>query len=121
MTSKELKYGKLLPKDYYYIKRVKELGITPKYIGFYYIVEILDLLINESMFVRSFSKQVYPLLAEKYNKKPNTMERNIRSVIDKLWEDKLKSKLMCFWLREKKPTCCEFIYILKSYIMQDIA
>ena len=119
MCAKELKYGALLPNDYLFIKRVQEMGITPKYMGFYYIIEILDLLINESVLVRSFSKQVYPMLAKKYNKKECTIERNIRSVIDKLWQNKLKEKLMFLWLRETQPTCCEFIYILKNYIMTE--
>jgi len=111
----------MLPKDYFYIKRVKELGITPNYMGFYYIIEILDLLLNEGMIVRSFSKQVYPMLAKKYNKKEITIERNIRNLINKFWEPKLKNELMCLWLREEKPTCCEFIYILKNYILKEIA
>lgn len=120
MSAKEKRYGDMLPNDYFYIKRIKELGITPNYMGFYYIVEILDLLLNEGMVVRSFSKQVYPMLAKKYNKKESTIERNIRNLINKFWEPKLKKELMCLWLSEDKPTCCEFIYILKNYILKEI-
>ena len=121
MGAKEKRYGSFLPNDYFYIKRIKELGISANYLGFYYIIEILDLLLNERMVVRSFSKQVYPKLANKYNKKETTIERNIRNIIDKYWETELKNKLMHLWLKTEKPTCCEFIYILKNYILQEIA
>ena len=94
MSVKELKYGEMLPNDYFFKKRIKEMGITPKYMGFYYLIEILDLLINQGVIVRSFSKQVYPMLAQKYNKKESTIERNIRSLIYKFWDKNIKEKLM---------------------------
>ena len=42
MSCKELKYSKLLPNDYLFKKRVKEMGITPKYMAFYYLIEKND-------------------------------------------------------------------------------
>ncbi len=121
MSEKEKKYFKMLPNVYFYIKKVKEIGIQPKYMGFYYIVEIMDLLINQNMSVRSFSKQIYPMLAKKYNKKENTIERNIRSVVNKFWHSKLKKELMQMWLRDSIPSCCEFLYILKNYIVMQFS
>lgn len=121
MTTKEKKYKPLLPNDYFYIKRIKELGITERYMGFYYIIEILDLMLNESVVVRSFSKEVYPNIAKKYNKQSSTIERNIRSLINKFWDENLRFALKDFYAKKQKPSCCEFIYVLKNYILKEIA
>ncbi|MBR6778945.1 MAG: hypothetical protein IKM43_02190 [Clostridia bacterium] len=121
MCEKEKIYGQILPNYYFIIKILQDLGITKKYMGFYYLAEILNLLINEDLKIRSFSRQVYPMLASKYNKNSCTIERDIRNVISRFWDEQLKNKLKLFWDREDTPSCCEFIYILKNYLVMQIA
>jgi len=121
MFAKEERYFKFLPNDYFFIKKVKDLGIEPRYLGFYYIIEILDILINEEKYVKSFSKEIYPMVAKKYNKNVSSIERNIRSVINKYWNNSLKENLSEFWHGRNNPTCCDFIFILKNYILSEIA
>ena len=117
MCNKEQKYMPILPRDYFIIKRIGDLGITRNYTGFYYIVEIMDYLINQEMVIKSFSREIYPSLAEKYGKKSCTVERDIRNVIDKLWEGTLKEKLVSYWDKDRKPTCHDFIHILRKYLL----
>ncbi len=118
---KSLRYEDLVAHNYYVIAKMNELGITNQYTGFYFLVDILDQLINESKVVRSFSREVYPMLAKKYDKNDCTIERDIRNIINVLWDYRLKNKLVMFWSREEKPSCCEFIYIIKNYLVMDIA
>lgn len=118
---KTMKYEDIVAHNYYVMSRIRELGITEQYTGYYFLVDILDQLINESKVVRSFSREVYPVLAKKYNKNDCTIERDIRNIINVLWDYRLKNKLAKFWLKEDKPSCCEFIYIVKNYLVNCLA
>jgi len=120
MTTKELKYGKNIEKNIYFIKQLENLGINKKYTGFYLLIEIMQILINEEKRVISFSKEVYPIIAEKYGKTDCTIERNIRSLIEKCWCKDIMVKLNVYYPEETKPTCREFIYLVKNYITKQI-
>ncbi len=120
MNTKEQKYQDKMSPNYYFSKKLKDLGITPCYMGYYYLVDIMDMLINRGKHVHSFSGEIYPYVATRYEKSPCTVERDIRNIINLFWSDKLKAKLDGYWLQERKPKCCEFIYILKSYMIEDL-
>lgn len=120
MSGKEMKYGQNIASKVYFIKMLDELGIQRKYMGYYMLVELMEILINQEIRVTSFSKQVYPAIAEKYGKTVCTIERNIRSLIEKNWCDDLMIKLNVYFVGDKKPTCREFIYLVKNYIVKQI-
>ncbi|MBE7076651.1 MAG: hypothetical protein E7374_02030 [Clostridiales bacterium] len=120
MTQKEKLYQETLTNNYFLTLKIKELGVSYKYRGFSYLVDIQDLLINQNAKVKAFYKDVYPYIAEKHKKNECTIERDIRNLIDKLWEPILKNKLIVFWNKEKKPRCCEFIYLVKNYILGQV-
>ena len=100
----------------FYISRIEELGITNKYLGYYYVVDILDKLLQDGMEFNSFYKDIYPKVAKKFGRAECTIERNIRNMITQIWNKGLKEKLTKFWTKEEKPSCFKFIYILKNYI-----
>ena len=104
----------------YIVRKMKELGILENYTGFYFIVDILDLLINQMVEVKSFSKDIYPKVAKIYNKDVTTIERNIRNLINHIWNKDLNSNLLQIWKEETKPSCCKFIYLIKNYVMMQI-
>lgn len=112
--------SKLVSKNYYFEKKLNEIGLTENYLAFFYLVDIMDILINETKIVRSFSTEVYPKLAKKYNKSMCTIERDIRNVINVLWDDGMKYKLSNYFNKTDKPKCCEFIYLIKNYILHTI-
>lgn len=120
MSLKVTKYSVMLTPNYYICKRVAELGIKRNLIGYYYLCEIMHLLINVGMEVKSFSKEVYPILAEKYGKNECTIERDIRNVINTCWDKSVKEKVAQFWDKTRPPRCHEFIYIVKAYILKDL-
>ncbi len=113
--------SKLVCTNYYVRKRIKDLGISNDYIAYYYLVDILDFLMNEGRRVHSFSKEIYPKLAKKYNKNDCTVERDIRNVINIFWNDKMRIKLNPYWDANTRPSCCKFIYLIKNYLLSEIA
>lgn len=120
MTTKEIKYKDKIANKVFFIKILDELGIQRKYMGYYLLIELMEVLINQEKRVRSFSHEVYPIIAEKYGKTSCTIERNIRNLIEKNWCDELMEKLNVFYAEDQKPTCREFVYLVKNYILRRI-
>ena len=120
MSTKEMKYGKNVENNIYFIKQLDNLGIDRKYTGYYLLVEIMQVLINEEKSIKSFSRELYPQIARKYHKTDCTIERNIRSLIDKCWNKDMMIKLNVFYLEDFKPTCRTFVYLIKDYILKQI-
>ena len=54
MGVKAQKYGGPVSKNYFIMKKINELGITQKYNGYYFLIDILDMLMNEYPVIRSF-------------------------------------------------------------------
>ena len=116
MSNKEVKYSKIVTENVYFVKQLDNLGISRKYLGFYMLIEIMNLMINKRMYISSFSRQVYPIVAEKYNKTCCTVERNIRSLIERTWNYNLMEKFHSYYPEGEKPTCRDFIFMIKNYI-----
>ena len=120
MSPKEVRYGSNIAGKVYFVKQLDELGFQKKYIGYYLLIELMEILINQERRIVSFSKEVYPLIARKYGKTDCTIERNIRSLINKSWNKDLMEKLGTYYPEERKPTCREFVYLVKNYIVYKI-
>ena len=65
-------------KKIYYL--LKDLGVRPELEGYKYIKDALLLLIEEEGNLK-ITKQVYPMVAEKFGVTPQSVERNIRHCI----------------------------------------
>ena len=111
MNTKNIRYGDKISEKYFIKKCVDRYGVSEDYTAHYFLVDIIDILVNENRKVKSFSREVYPLLAQKYNKKDCTIERNIRNVIDICWQNKV----------DEKPTCQKFIHMLANYVENCLA
>ena len=120
MSPKELKYGKEIERGIYFSKQLDNLGVYRKYTGYYLLVEILRILINSEHKIVSFSKEIYPFVASKYGKTDCTIERNIRSLIQKCWTFEMMEKLKTYYPENIKPTCREFISLIVNYIEEQI-
>jgi len=121
MTTKELKYGPIVASNIFVIKQLDILGLDKHYLGYFMLVEIMNILINEN-FMRgiSFSRVVYPRVAVLFNKTICTVERNIRNLIDKSWSNELMIKLKFYLPENQKPCCADFIYMVKNFIVEQI-
>lgn len=120
MGNTERKYKKIVVENLYFVKQLDNLGFCRKYIGFYMIIEIMNLLINKNMRVSSFSKQVYPIVAQRCNTTCCTIERNIRSFIKKSWCKNLMDIFQKYYPLGQTPTCRDFIYMIKNYITKQM-
>ncbi len=101
------------------------LCITPNYNGFIYLRESIKILVNEPISSRSFSKCIYPQLSKQYNTSIASIERNIRTVIQKGWEKAtLKTKAEIFGSfcasKDWRPTNGEFILVIADKISREL-
>lgn len=79
---------------------------------------------NEPINSRVLSTHIYPLVAEKFEVTTSSVERNIRTAINKNWEragDEIKSDMFGLFSVNKqwKPTNSEFILIIADMINGD--
>ena len=116
MKTKEEKYFKYISSNTFFIHTLDKIGLKNNYIGYYYLTEIINLLVNQNIEGASFYKNIYPLVAKTFNKSSCTVERDIRILINNCWNDKLKNNLKCNHML-RTPTCCQFIRLIRNYIL----
>lgn len=92
------------------------LGLTDKYVGFYYTADAIRLVMERPDRIFLITKNVYMETAETYGTTWNAVERGIRCIITKLWEadpECFQRKLK--WPLYEKPTPAKFIAMLSVY------
>lgn len=105
-------------RNYIVKKRLNQLGVSTKYIAYYYLVDILDCIIVRECKIKSFSREIYPQIAKKYGKSVYTIERDIRHFINHVWNTNSNFIKDVFELKTK-PTCLELIYLIKNFVLKD--
>ena len=121
MNTKEKQFSHHIKHNEFFKSRLLDVGAKKDCTGFYFVVYILDLLINKAIRTKSYSKHIYPLVAKKFNKHVSCIERDIRTLIDKSWNNDMKSSLNKVRLFENKPTCRKFISAMYDYIIAEIS
>lgn len=113
----------MLPTDIFYsstaIRRLLlRLGATPRYIGFDYVIHAIILSLENSQYLLSVTKELYPDVARKYHTTIYSVERDIRTVITIIWKRNphLLSRIAGYPLT-KKPTAGEFIAIMREHFL----
>jgi len=94
------------------------MGFSEKLNGTQYILEALVYLSMSDDQTISFSKELYPYIAAKYDTNKNNVERNIRLAIEKVWTEKEIEKLRLIYPFEwnsktGRPTNAEFLHNMK--------
>ena len=70
------------------------LGYNPKYKGFNYLIETIFILNNlDKYFSENLSKDIYPLVATKFNTSPDNVKDDIRNATEAMYYDCPESKL----------------------------
>ena len=94
-----------------------KLGATPRYIGFDYVIHAIILSLENSQYLLSVTKELYPDVARKYHTTIYSVERDIRTVITIIWKRNphLLSQIAGYPLT-KKPAVGEFIAIMREYL-----
>jgi len=120
-TPKNIKFDADAEKLIYFKMILERLGVKKKYIGYYCLLEALNIIINEKGVVRNFQQEVYPKVSEKMNVSLCTIERNIRNLIDKSWSYSMMETLGVYYPSGKKPACRQFVFLVKNYIEKSLA
>ena len=94
------------------------LGATPRYIGFDYVIHAIILSLEDSQYLLSVTKELYPDVARKYHTTICSVERDIRTVITTIWKrtPHLLNQIAGYPLT-KKPAVGEFIAIMREYFL----
>lgn len=64
---------------------IRRFNITSKYKGYYLILDAIDIACKKQQESLYITKDIYPLLADKYHLSIQSVEKNIRTIIDKCW------------------------------------
>ena len=120
MHTKEIRYGNVISDKLYFSKCLTCLGFSKHYLGFFYMVLILDLLINKNVPAKSFSKNIYPMVAKIYKKAECTVERDIRILLNNCDHNMLYQHLNYDYNKNGKLKCCGFIKLVKDYVLNSL-
>lgn len=94
-----------------------ELGIPAHVKGYFYLREAILMSLNQAGMLHSVTKNIYPILAEKYRTTPECAERAIRHAIEMAWErgrTDAMEKIFGYTIKSGrgKPTNSEFIALI---------
>ena len=120
-TPKNIKFDADAEKLIYFKMILEGLGVKKKYIGYYCLLETLNLIINAKGIVRNFQREVYPFVSAKMQVSQCTIERNIRNLIDKCWTYSMMERLGVYYPEGRKPACRQFVFLVKRYIEKSLA
>ncbi len=100
--------------DYEVTNIIHQMGVPAHIKGYQYLRDAILLVISEVNLLGAVTKELYPMIAEKYNTTPSRVERAIRHAIELAW-DRGNVELMSRYfgytinLEKGKPTNSEFI------------
>jgi two-component system response regulator (stage 0 sporulation protein A) len=100
--------------DYEVTNIIHQMGVPAHIKGYQYLRDAILLVINEVNLLGAVTKELYPMIADKYQTMPSRVERAIRHAIELAW-DRGNVELMSRYfgytvnLERGKPTNSEFI------------
>ena len=102
------------------LKILHDLGVPSNIKGYKYLIEGIELLYDNQN-IYSFTKNIYPIIALKYNTSINNVERNIRNAIDIGWlraNWDLMEEIFGYSIDQDraKPTNKEYIAAIVDYL-----
>ena len=96
-------------------KIIRQFKVTSKYKGYALIIDAASLYIDRD-FIR-ITKDIYPILSQKYHISIASVERNIRIVIEACWRNDRRAVQNLFGYELAKcPSNMEFIEAIAYYI-----
>ncbi|MBO8127708.1 MAG: sporulation transcription factor Spo0A [Peptococcaceae bacterium] len=93
---------------------IHEMGVPAHIKGYHYLRDAILYVINEVSLLGAVTKELYPMIAQKYQTTPSRVERAIRHAIELAWDRgnvELMNKFFGYTinLERGKPTNSEFI------------
>ena len=101
---------------------IERLGAGGRYRGFRCLACAVELALEDEDRLYGLTKALYPAVARRLHTKPGNVERNIRTLIARIWEKGDRAELCRLARREltERPSVGEMIEILTSYLLYGI-
>ena len=99
---------------------IRKLGITSKYKGYYFLVEAVNMVMEQKDDQIRVTKDIYPELARKFKATPSNIEHDIRTVVNVCWKmNKSGLDEIAGYPLKFKPTNSEFIDMITYYLTEE--
>lgn len=101
-------------------KVLRALGVNGAYMGYYYMVYALSKVVENEMLLTYISKGLYVEIAAKFHTTVPCVERNLRTVVQVVWNygDREMLEEMAGKELDKRPGNSEFIDIVSGYLKE---
>ena len=92
----------------------RTLGIHGTQKGYYYLVDSIQMALEDEKNLILFTQTMFPIIAQKYDTTAANVDHNLRALIEQCWNSPFKEELLKLapYRLVKKPTVGEFIDIL---------
>mgnify|MGYP000978302552 CR=1 FL=1 len=95
-------------------KMIQQMGVPAHVKGYQYLRDAIIYVINDASLLGAVTKELYPMIAQKYNTTPSRVERAIRHAIELAWDRgniEFMNKFFGYTINvdRGKPTNSEFI------------
>uniref|UniRef100_A0A7C2IWB7 Stage 0 sporulation protein A homolog n=1 Tax=Ammonifex degensii TaxID=42838 RepID=A0A7C2IWB7_9THEO len=96
---------------------IHEIGVPAHIKGYHYLRDAILMVVNEINLLGGITKELYPMIAQKYNTTPSRVERAIRHAIELAWDRGNVEAISKFFgytvnMAKGKPTNSEFIAMI---------
>ena len=100
------------------------LGIPSSVNGFYYIQKSIEISLENRKYLKSFSKELYPTIANEFNTTSSAVEKSIRRCIESAFSNDSITNLYDFFkgtidYEKSKATNRQFISMCVQYLNQE--
>ncbi len=101
---------------------LRSLGVTRTYRGFRHVEKAIGLALENENRLEAVTKEIYQEVAEEFDCKWSAVERNIRTVVQRVWSVNKEGLIqIAGYPLENAPTASEFIEIITNYIQRSTA
>lgn len=101
-------------------RELLKLGINMNYMGFWFCAYAVYLIAENPARITHIVKSVYVPVSEYFRVSAASVERNIRTVIETLWnENPAGLRKYAGYNLQFRPTCSQFISIIAAHVISD--
>lgn len=96
---------------------IRQFNITSKYKGYYFVLDAIEIASSKQNETLYITKDIYPIIAKKYNTTTYSVEKDIRTIIEKCWiNNKQLLERIAGCKLDYCPTNSEFIDYMTYYM-----
>jgi len=104
---------------------IHEMGVPAHIKGYHYLRDAILMVVNEINLLGAITKELYPMIAQKYETTPSRVERAIRHAIELAWDRgnvEMMNKYFGYTinLERGKPTNSEFIAMVADKLRIEV-